>query len=275
MNNVIKKVGIITHRGNYNYGGLLQALCMQRWLQVQNIDAELIDINDYNLSGSRLFQLIRPILEPKRLFKKLINRHKSNNAKQLPPDDFKHLFLDYKQKVGMKYSPKANRSNFGSVANEYDAIIIGSDQVWVYKYARPLIFFGQWRPKYNGRLISYAACSPDEHTPWYNKGLLSHLLKNFNEISVRDKTTQQWVKTLCDRESSIVVDPTLLYDTDTLTRSSIIEEPYIFTYCLGSEINGGNKNAINEIRKKYGNIKPVCRSPQNTGVCVVQNRNER
>ena len=74
----IKSIGIITHRGNYNYGGLLQALALQRWLTSQNFNVEIINLNKMQLTGSKIGRITRALLTPIDTFKKLI---KSANSR--------------------------------------------------------------------------------------------------------------------------------------------------------------------------------------------------
>lgn len=249
----IQTIGIITHRGNYNYGGLLQALALQRWLMLQGFEVEIINLNRMQLYGTRLGRILRAFLTPKKTIRKLKAVHKQ----VVPPEEFLQIFSKFKVYAKMIYSPEVSHHNIGKIANHYDAIIIGSDQVWCYKYSRPLIFFGHWSPSYKGHILSYAACSPDADIPWYNKNLIKKQLVRFNEISVRDMNTMKWVESLCGRTPLIVADPTLLYDFNEFIEVDKINEPYILSYCIGSEINGGHAIVINEIRKHYGFIKII------------------
>ena len=58
---------------------------------------------------------------------------------------------------------------------------------------------------------------------------------------------------MINREPIIVCDPTLLHDFSEFTNNFIpTKERYILTYILGSDIEGGNENAILEIKKKTG-----------------------
>lgn len=262
-NKEIKSIGIITHRGNYNYGGLLQALALQRWLSSQGFDVEIINLHKMQLTGSKLGRSIRALLTPLKTLKKLTKRV----TNQQPPKSFMQIFKNFRESAKMKYSSEVLPNTIGEITKKYDAIIVGSDQVWCYKYARPLIFFIQWKPAYKGRMLSYAACSPDMDIPWYNKGIISKQLKQFDEISVRDVNTQQWVQTMCNRKPLVVADPTLLYDFEDVVGLNKINEPYIFAYILGSEICGGHDSIIKEICERYGAIKVI-------GIAIPNKSNE-
>ena len=253
---MIRTIGIITHRGNYNYGGLLQALALQRWLTSQGFSVEIINLDKMQLSGTKTGRIARALLTPIKTIGKL-RKSKVAQSSTLPPAGFLRKFTEFKISAKMKYSQEVQEDNIGAVANKYDAIIVGSDQVWCYKYARPLIFFAQWSPAYTGLLLSYAACSPDMDIPWYNRSRISKQLMRFDEVSVRDTYTMKWVESICGRQTSIVVDPTLLYDFNEFVGPDQVKEPYIFAYCLGSEIDGGHDSVIKEIRKQYGEMKVI------------------
>ena len=254
--NMIRTIGIITHRGNYNYGGLLQALALQRWLISQGFSVEIINLDKMQLSGTKTGRVVRALFTPLKTIGKL-RKSKIGQSRGVPPSDFLRQFAEFKISANMKYSEAVQEDNIGDIANKFDAIIVGSDQVWCYKYARPLIFFAHWAPAYTGRLLSYAACSPDLDIPWYNRSRIAKQLRRFDDLSVRDTYTMKWVKSVCGRQSLIVADPTMLYDFDEFIRPDEIKEPYIFAYCLGSEIAGGHDAVIKEIRKQYGDIKII------------------
>lgn len=251
----IKSIGILTHRGNYNYGGLFQALALQRWLSSLGFNVEIINLNKMQLNGTRYGRILRALLGPINAAKLWMSKRYTHG--KYPPTKFLRIFTDFQKETNMKYSAEVTKENIGKVANKYNAIIIGSDQVWVYKYARPLIFFGHWEPSYNGLILPYAACNPSMYVPWYNKRIIKQQLMRFNAISVRDTYTAKWVESLCDRKPLVVADPTLLYDFEDVVGPNEINEPYIFAYCLGSEICGGHETVIKEVRKRYGAIKVI------------------
>ena len=89
----IKSIGIITHRGNYNYGGLFQALALQRWLSSLGFNVEIINLNKMQLSGSKAGRIIRALLTPINTFKKIIK----SKREQQPPECFMRIFMDFKE----------------------------------------------------------------------------------------------------------------------------------------------------------------------------------
>ena len=115
----IKTIGIITHRGNYNYGGLLQALALQCWLQSQGFLVDIINLDKMQLSGTKVGRMVRLMLTPLDTINKLINSKKRSFV-QAPPKQFLQIFSDFKTAAKMKYSPEVTADNIGDIANKYD-----------------------------------------------------------------------------------------------------------------------------------------------------------
>jgi hypothetical protein len=96
--------------------------------------------------------------------------------------------------------------------DEYDAIIVGSDEVWNFRhpwYGSKPIFWGEGlRTK---RLVSYAASFGNHgagdgiHPAWARK------LWRFSALSVRDQNSWNLVRGSTDRDPELVLDPCLLY----------------------------------------------------------------
>lgn len=257
MNRKISKIGILTHKGNTNYGGVLQALALHHWLQAKGFDVELVNLNRISLEGKTIDKIKNLLLDPGRIIHKLCCKHTKVIRQETVNLSLLYKFQDFKKRNLMLYSEESDEKDIGKLVIKYDVIIVGSDQVWAFRSFRPLLFFMDWEPEYSGIKISFAACSPSVYIPWFRKKLIRKKLLQFDALSVRDVTTQKMVKACCGVEPLLVADPTLLYDFDYLLERNEYTEPYVFAYCLGSEIKGGHRRAIQEIKKYYGSIKIV------------------
>ena len=88
-----------------------------------------------------------------------------------------------------------------------------------------VFFFGK---NYNGKKISYAASigKSDVSLLENNKDLktkITNLLEDFDNISVRDKNTFNFIKYLTKKEPEIVLDPTLIYTPKILENEKFIK----------------------------------------------------
>lgn len=244
------KIGILTFQHSINYGAQLQCLALQK--VIQNLGHEVEVIQYYPRK-----------LQP---FYRNVNVPKNGICKGML---YMILRLCYMQKLICKFqkfkhqyiklsSPYLSKKNLASSAENYDAIIVGSDQVWGPGFHSSKEFFFGWEPPYKGKRISYAPCCAINYIKEPYKKEVASLLQQFIAISVRNKTTQNFVYDLTHINAPIVLDPTFLYDFSCFKKEEkVYPKPYILTYILGDEIPGGHKHMIEEIKKVYGDISVV------------------
>lgn len=140
-----------------------------------------------------------------------------------------------------------------------DVLFCGSDQIW-----NPLWFkdvyalnFG----KASKKRIAYAASGVFTENP-QNELIYKELgryLDCFDLVTVREKVSIDILSKYTKQKIMDVVDPTLLLSSDDWNRIAarpIIDEPYIFCYCLGRI--RGHKLLLKRIMRKYGVEKILC-----------------
>lgn len=249
------RIGILTMVYEYNYGGILQCIALQNILKEMGHNVEVIKYVPtkksgiihkikqllFSLSFLELLELVKGIM-PILIFR------------ENPKYDFKNLLLRNNSfiKNNINYTEECNEDNIGLMIMEhcYDVVIVGSDKIWGGIGQEKLVYFGDWHPKYKGILVSYAACSSRDKIPVYNRNKLKTLLNRFSYISVRDSHTRELIRPLTTKEVIIVNDPTFLYNYD-FHSSRYRFESYLLTYILGSEIKGGFKTIISQMKETY------------------------
>lgn len=242
------KIGILTFHYGYNFGGVLQAYATQQVLK------EL---------GYKEVYVINCIAQPFKFKTVGIPRRITKNL-------FSILYLRFWKgrltrkafclfrKQYLNETPVVNYKNIAEAAKDFDAIVVGSDQVWNTESQKHGLYFLNWKPQFNGKRISYAPCCGRNIIVESNRNELIDALRKFSSLSVRNVETQSFVKSLTGKLAPIVPDPTCLYDfKELLSKVRMIKEPYIFTYTLGKDIQGGNAAAIDILRKKYPGRKVI------------------
>lgn len=252
------RIGILTfHRGN-NYGGILQCYALQQVLKSLGHSVEIINYYPHvntsilkrvyakyatanSLGG--LFASLRDFM----CGRKALHYDKALNATSVSKfDKFRSKYLNI--------SKELDSSTIGEYANaNYDLIITGSDQVWTSLFDEPLAYMIDWIPLFEGKRMSYAACSAHKIIRGSQKERIHNCLSIFNLITVRDRTTQSLVKNVLGQAPQIVPDPSLLYPYDEF-KTEEEREPYILTYILGGEIEGGHEVALQKIKSQVGNL---------------------
>lgn len=259
------KIGILTFHFGNNYGGILQCYALQQVLKSLGHDVEII-----NFKPSRVSILKRVVNKLKTIssfgvFFRLVFNFVHVNKKQLTKPNKANIVANKKsilaafdrfRSIYLNISEPVNERNIAKKAATYAAIVVGSDQVWTSLFDKYPIYFLDWKPFFEGKRISYAACSAYQYVQSKRAKHLKCMLSHFNAISVRDLTTAKLVMQITGTTPEIVADPTLLYSFDEFF-SEKISEPYILTYILGAEINGGHDVAIRKIKEYYGDLNVI------------------
>jgi len=245
------KVGLLTFHYCYNYGAALQCLGLYQTLKEMGHDVDVIDYQPIHFPALRPWQGWG-----------LSRRHRLLNIKwrwaTLPHtgqmrDRFDRFIADH-----VTLSPACDNANVSAVVSAYDAIVVGSDQVWNCTDPKVTpVYFLDFPVDYRGRRISYAACC-GHNTPPRNPVPIANALKRFDFISLRNKVSHDWLQALTDISAEIVCDPTLLKDYAELeSAGSLPYERYLLVYVLGREIEGGIQAALAQIQTIHGPLPVV------------------
>lgn len=245
------KIGILTFHYSINYGGVLQAQALYLTLRKLGYDVQIID---YQPEGEQIHKLsISNLGIRKSDFKKIGTIQYKQILNRL------YTYIKYNKKVVNKFkqflsdncelSPKINQTSIVNLLSNYDAIIVGSDQIWNPSQRKKAEYFLDY-DEYKGKRISYAADSTNDQLDVDEIDILKTSLKRFNHISVRNDHSASFVNKITLNHPIIVNDPTLLicYPID---NEFVAKEEYILIYKIGSDIEGGEENIIDYLKSKY------------------------
>lgn len=236
------KIGILTFHYAINYGAILQCYALKSYLTELGHKVKVINYVPNNFKLSPFYRGNNFKNDPIKALKKSWLKYKYSKSLNSKFNHFVNNELDLTDRYDL--------SNISEVEDQFDAIIVGSDQVWNKAQSNDGAYFLSQIQKKNTKKISYAASCGFNYSNLYSSNKIKSSLLEFDSISVRDITTQQFVQNLSGIKPILVVDPVLLYDFKELDNMEIIiEEPYILTYILGSQINGGNEKAIKLLKK--------------------------
>lgn len=211
------KIGIINFQySDHNYGAVLQAVALENVLKQLGEDSEHINYIPATKNKTNIKQIIIKLLDVIGL-KSLIYR--ALNKKVLIKNKVtgSEIFEDFRTNYLNRTKGFHSITELMELANSYTAVIVGSDQVWRPKmYSDPkevdvyfLSFISQQTKK-----ISYAASfgvdrwEYDKNDNITNK--VQNYLKEFNSVSVREKSGVGICSNIFDIEAEHVLDPTLL-----------------------------------------------------------------
>ncbi len=193
-----QRIGVLTFHKCVNYGSYWQARSLAQGLQAYGYDAELLDHDCESVRRAEAKCALQPKL-PQRTSRWEMPQYRAKARK----------FVDAVARL-----PLSRRFSLDDpeAAGEYDAIVVGSDEVWNFRhpwYGSKPIFFGDGLKA--DRLVSYAA-SFGNHSAWDGiDPAWANKLQQFSAISVRDENSRVLVKDGLEREPAVVLDPCLQF----------------------------------------------------------------
>lgn len=229
------KIGIYTQPLSHNYGGILQNYALQHVLKKMGYNPITIYLGKYNyvrLVKDFIWNMISIVLR-KSLYRKITLPMKQNK--------YEAVFYPFIQSYIAVTKRIIKCSSRFIKSLEFDAIIVGSDQVW--------------RPCFNDIYDSYLLFAKDidipkiayaasfgvdrwEYTP-EQTNKCCELIKQFKAVSVREASGVNLCKKYLSTDALEVLDPTLLLNQseyEILCRHIRYEaEDYLLVYILDED----------------------------------------
>lgn len=220
-------LGLVTIFGIANYGNMLQRFATHRVLEGMGHYCESI------VKVDRIVAQYYHVLQSKN-----INAFKRSR-----------LFYSF-FKENMKYKNIMNNLNR---YNKFDYIICGSDQVWNPYYRGREFYFADFvAPE---KRIAYSSSFGVSEIPEEQQAMFKKYISEMKSISVREDAGQDIISELCNKESTVLIDPTLMLDKEEYLKVAKkpkfeINKKYILTYFL-SECSAEHKAYIKSLADKY------------------------
>lgn len=233
------KIGILTLPFNNNYGGYLQAYALMTVLKRMGHNVELI----YRKHNKRSF-VTRSKLFIKSIIKCLLKKEYCciipNQEKELRHKGINMMgFVD--KYISPKTLPVYSSKELSKYGDLYDAVIVGSDQVWRPDYVPNIEdFFLCFINGTKTKKIAYAA-SFGGGKPLFNREEISicgDLISKFDYVGVREESgcniinNYGWIP---KKKPIVVLDPTMLLpksDYDEIIDIKVVEKEYVASYVL-------------------------------------------
>lgn len=237
------KIAILSMQKVVNYGSFMQSFALRKTIESLGHECEYLDIED----GVQLAGLERSkSLYLKRFIQRFLNIHMLKNLKQHRriTKRFQEEFFEELGVLERKH-------------NEYDMVVIGSDEVFNFAQPTPWGFTEQLygKVKESKNIISYAGSFG--HTTiskienYDVKMKIREAMSHMKAISVRDENSVEIVEALLGKKPIMNVDPVFIYDFSQHI-VDITEKDYIIIYTYPSRISGKNEIAkIVDFARKY------------------------
>ena len=286
MNDVIKRVGIMTLYFNYNYGAVLQAYALQRVISQMGDSERFLGVK-FDVKDIRyLRQIDYTISEPQKKvalttrlrnlkFKNVINKIQKNfltKKVELRDKKRKQLFDEFVNN-NIEECIIPQNGNINSLNELFDIFVCGSDNIWnrhLFDGRFMLDFVNDEKVK-----IAYAPGMSTDYLSPSQEIVYKRNTSRLNAISCREKNGAKVLERLLGKEVFIALDPTLLIsveDWKAIERkptSNDIPERYIL--CYFCENNKYTCEHVAQIEKRTE--LPIIAVPNMTGHFNLSGKN--
>lgn len=228
------KIGIVTFHNVYNYGGMLQAYALCKYLNTQNHDCVCINYQQPTLKQKYTHKLWDSRKSAVQNAKHFVSHYllKKNVAKEKAFDQFLKQHIPLTKEVD-------SLQGFQKLVNEFDVLISGSDQLW-----NPIFTGGKLDPVYflhsggEDKKLAYASSAGAYEYSADELQQLKTYLSSYQRIAVREEFLQkQLQKVLAD--VAVVLDPTLLLSRENWLEIAVpiahLPEKYILLYTFDND----------------------------------------
>lgn len=240
----MKKIGIVSCYFKDNYGSMLQAYATQKVLDNMGLENET-----FNIKGNIDFAKGKKKYYKSQIFNFSFIKSKFGMAwlkiyKKLNKDLGKNIAIrerkyeEFRKEINLT-KPYRTYKELNEHSKNYSSIIVGSDQLWLPVNVVADYYTLNWVPE-NINKVSYATSFGISQVSDKYKNAYINFLNRLNYISVREDKGVEIVKTLINREATLVCDPTMLLTREEWLQiqeqEPIIKDRYILCYFLGKNI---------------------------------------
>lgn len=227
------KIGILTVHRAINIGAVLQTYATQEILRSLGHDAYVIDYVQ-----EKVERVDREKYDWRKWIKFVLGGHlrgalqfgmvKKNVARR------RKLFDDFLA----NYLNLTVSCDKDSIPQDFDAYVIGSDQLWnstIFEGKDEYIYWGNFKRMEGSMLMAYACSTTPENLAMSDPAYIQRSLQNFDFVSLREGDSAEYINKHfeLDKPAEWVLDPTLVVDSKVwknMCTGKFSDEKYILYY---------------------------------------------
>ena len=245
------KIAILSMQKVYNYGSVLQAYSLKKI--IEDITGEEVDFLNPILEDS-----IETSMKVKDKNDYETNKYIDNKLKYFVKKIINKIKFKKFNKNIEKFQKEELKLNEDNINKMYDLVVEGSDEV--FKCSKRIYLNMYGKVKNTKSLITYAASCGSANINGLKPEVIEILkneMKNFKDMSVRDKNTEEYIKTLYNGNIEINLDPVLVGNLSSRKHENVKIKNYMVVYAYGDRIHTKEEiSAIRNYAKKY-NLKTI------------------
>lgn len=240
----MKSIAILTFSRACNYGAVLQAYALKKYLENKNYNVQIINYKQKDIENSSKIFLWKDSnrkFSIRALISSLVYL-KFRLSRKLKFWRFSCKYLDRNSKIIHTYK---------DIPTNFDIYIHGSDQLWNPKLVGfDKVYWGYYKIKNNSYRITYAMSFESNSISKLRQNDIKDALNNFKYISLREDFLIDNLSPFTQKNIYSVLDPTLLVNSNIWEKFCVKRntKPYLLFYQVG--VTDLNKHIINDISNK-------------------------
>lgn len=222
----MKKFGIITFHNANNYGAALQAYALQKYLKSLYGDDQ-VEVVDYKCAGVKKQNARKSYISDEGAVKGIIH-YLSAHSRINKINRFCHENMSLSE-------PIADRNDLAGIADRYEFIVSGSDQIWNKQWTGGENTYLQDFHDNGRKKVSYAASFGVPQLPNEWRSDYQKLLNSFSRISVREEKGKDIIDGLVEKQCEVHLDPTLLLkksEWDKIRKKENTKKKFVLVYMV-------------------------------------------
>lgn len=255
----MSKIGLVAVT-NHNYGSILQTFALQEAVRAHGHETEILKYAEPPIAKFKRFKNFEyGKTRLKRVYRNFVigtlyKHHKQNLSTRAKA--FQHFI---NSELSMTVACHS-LSDLTCLCHRYDAILLGSDQVWHPMNLEMNFFTLNFVPA-EVKKGAYAPSFGVSKLPVSYEEPYRKFIGRIEYVSCREKAGTALIEKLTGRKVPMVCDPTLLLNGSEWAAIAdrcaskenglnLGEVPYIFCYFIGN--NPNQRKLVNEFKKKHG-----------------------
>ena len=223
-----KKVGILTWHYYLNFGSALQSFALYRVIKSLGYETVIVNYLD-----PRLNHIPNTILSRIKAVVKYILSHVPVLGKRWHINS-----INFRKRYFHETQPFNSEEEGARICQDLSVVCCVSDQIWA-PNCYNTFYFAHFLDGKKIRKVSYAASIGLNDIPENLAKVYRQHLLDFYAVSVREKEGSELLKSRCNIDSAVVLDPTLLVDVSVYEKMQRKvhgnHKPFLFCYFLNKE----------------------------------------